>query len=210
MLQRANEAFARAVASAQTDDADAYYAYATFLMKNQSNDRDSRLMAKRFFIRAIEIDRCHVLALDELAAIHETEANLEEAERLWVEALDVEPTMAPSQADFVSLLERVRTRCYTAEEVVNRDEDGGALAARSLVLHQQLRKYATLKAMYVSRMEVAGGDDFALPPATSGGTASQQDRQVESEGGVFLRHSRAYLNAFRDQFKDNSRNAYRS
>ena len=167
-------------------------------------------MAKRFFIRAIEIDPCHVLALDELAAIHEDEANLEEAERLWVQALDVEPTMAPSQADFVSLLERVRTRCYTAEEVVNRDEDGGALAARSLVLHQQLRKYATLKAMYVSRMDVAGGEDFALPPATPGGVPAQQGNEMESEGGIFLRHSRAYLNAFRDQFKDNSRNAYRS
>ena len=151
-----------------------------------------------------------MLALDELAAIHEDEANLEEAERLWVQALDVEPTMAPSQADFVSLLERVRTRCYTAEEVVNRNEDSGALAARSLVLHQQLRKYATLKAMYVSRMEVAGGDDLALPPATPGEMPAQQGNQMESEGGIFLRHSRAYLNAFRDQFKDNSRNAYRS
>ena len=177
-------------------------------MKNQSNDRDSCLMAKRFFMRAIEIDPCHVLALDELAAIHESEANFEEAEKLWVEALDVEPTMAPSQADFVSLLERVRTRCYNAEAAVDRDEDGGAFAAKSLVLHQQLRKYATLKAMYASRMDTTGDD--MLPPATVSTLKPQQGNELESDGGVYLRHSRAYLKAFRDQFKDNSRNAYRS
>ena len=53
------------------------------------------------------------------------------------------------------------------------------------------------------------GDDM-LPPATVSTLKPQQGNELESDGGVYLRHSRAYLKAFRDQFKDNSRNAYRS
>ena len=99
----------KTVSCADGGDADPYYAYGTFLMKYQSNDRDSRLMAQRFLTRAVEIDPAHVLALDELAAIYEAQGDLETAEKLWVQALDVDPKLAPSHADFVALLERVRS-----------------------------------------------------------------------------------------------------
>ena len=167
LLERANEAFARAVASAGDDDADIYFAYGTFLLKHQSGDRDSRTLAENFLRRAIDIDPAHVLALDELAHVTETNGNLIEAEELWIRALDVNPKEAPSHADFVHLLERVRSRCYTAEEAMTR-ETAGVHEAQALVLHQGLRKFATLKAMmsYRASMDDTGGS--VLPPAGGG------------------------------------------
>ena len=83
VLERANEAFARAVASAGDDDADTYYSYGTFLLKHQYGDRDSRTLAENFLRRSIDIDPAHVLALDELAHLLECNGHLAEAEELW-------------------------------------------------------------------------------------------------------------------------------
>ena len=143
----------------------------------------------------------HVLALDELAHLHETNGKLQKAETLWIRALDVNPGEAPSHADFVHLLERVRSRCYAAEEAMTR-ETAGPEAAKSLLLHQQLRKFATLKAMmsYRMTMEDAGGSQ--LPPAASSLSGSKED------DGIYMRHDREYLRAFRQQFKKGSRRKY--
>ena len=201
LLERANEAFSRAVANSGDQDADTYYAYGTFLLQNQAGDRDSRTLAENFLSRSIEIDPAHVLALDELAHLHETNGKLQKAETLWIRALDVNPGEAPSHADFVHLLERVRSRCYAAEEAMTR-ETAGPEAAKSLLLHQQLRKFATLKAMmsYRMTMEDAGGSQ--LPPAASSLSGSKED------DGIYMRHDREYLRAFRQQFKKGSRRKY--
>ena len=192
MLEQANEAFARAVASAGDDDADTYYEYGTFLLKHQAGDRDSRKLAENFLERAIDIDPAHVLALDELAHLHETSGRLASAEELWIRALDVNPTEAPSHADFVSLLERVRSRCYAAEEKMTRDF-AGPREAKALLLHQQLRKFATLKAMMSYRMSMEDEEGSSLPPPPGAAT--------EEGEGIYMRHDREYLKAFRQQFK---------
>jgi tetratricopeptide (TPR) repeat protein len=192
MLQQANEAFARAVASAGDADADTYYEYGTFLLNHQSGDRDSRKLAENFLTRAVDIDPAHVLALDELAHLYETSGRLDKAEELWIRALDVNPTEAPSHADFVSLLERVRSRCYSAEEKMTHDY-AGPREAKALLMHQQLRKFATLKAMmsYRISMDDQDGGSSSLPPAAGGG----------EDDGIYMRHDREYLKAFRQQFK---------
>ena len=253
VLERANEAFARAVASAGDDDADTYYSYGTFLLKHQYGDRDSRTLAENFLRRSIDIDPAHVLALDELAHLLECNGHLAEAEELWgkdrftwkggglcffltlffnslfkflsfdvfhcpcctvpvaVRALDVNPTEAPSHADFVQLLERVRSRCYTAEEAMTRAH-AGPQEAQSLVLHQGLRKFATLKAMmsYRASMEDDGGGGggssmLSMLPTTGSGVGSSNGSKEE---GIHMRHDRSYLKAFRQQFKQGSRRPY--
>ena len=129
-----------------------------------------------------------------------------------VRALDVNPTEAPSQADFVQLLERVRSRCYTAEEAMSRAH-AGPREAQSLVLHQGLRKFATLKAMmsYRASMEDDGGGGGGggsmlsmLPTAGSREGSSNGSK----EEGIHMRHDRSYLKAFRSQFKQGSRRPY--
>ena len=142
------------------------------------NDRNKRARARRHLEKAIEIDEFHVLAIDELASSFEDEGDLDHAEELWVRALDADVSRAPSRADFVQLLERVRTRCYSVEEELLHSDD--PRVAKRLVLHQQLRKYATLKAIYASRQA-----------------------PENEENAVHIRHSREFLHAFRQQFKGN-------
>ena len=77
------------------------------------------------------------------------------------------PKEAPSHADFVQLLERVRSRCYAAEEAMTR-ESAGPETAKALMLHQQLRKFATLKAMMSYRMSMEDdGGGSQLPSVGS-------------------------------------------
>jgi tetratricopeptide (TPR) repeat protein/Ca2+-binding EF-hand superfamily protein len=206
LLERANDAFARAVASAADDDADIYYAYGTFLLKNQSGDPDSRTLAENFLRRSIEIDPAHVLALDELAYVTECNGNLMEAEELWIRALDVNPSEAPSHADFVQLLERIRSRCYTAEEAMTR-ESAGPHEAQALVLHQGLRKFATLKAMMSYRATMDDNSENQLPTTKGTSTVSGTTHDKE-DNGIYMRHGRQYLKAFRQQFKSGSRRPY--
>ena len=130
--------------------------------------------------------------------MYETNGNLEKAEALWIQALDMNPKEAPSHADFVQLLERVRSRCYAAEEAMTR-ESAGPETAKALMLHQQLRKFATLKAMMSYRMSME--DDGGGSQLPSVGSLNGSD----SEDGIYMRHDRAYLKAFRQQFKNGHR-----
>ena len=130
--------------------------------------------------RAVDIDPCHVLALDQLAQSTFVIMTYDEQE-IFVKALDVDPDDAPSTGDYVQFLENIRTRCFTAEERVLRDDDPEA--AKALVLYKQLRRYSTLKAIYASRTEELGDS-------------------------TWLRHNRTYLKVCRQQFemKRRSRN----
>ena len=178
-IDAAQSCLARAVAASGETNADAHYAYGTFLYSHiAADDRNKRARARRHLEKAIEIDEFHVLAIDELASSFEDEGDLERAEELWVRALDADVSRAPSRADFVQLLERVRTRCYSVEEELLHSDD--PRVAKRLVLHQQLRKYATLKAIYASRQA-----------------------PENEENAVHIRHSREFLKAFRQQFKGN-------
>jgi tetratricopeptide (TPR) repeat protein len=171
-LDRAEESLARAAASAP-EDADPNYEYGAFLL-----DRGVHRLgaARRHLRRAIALDPCHVLALDCLAEsyVREKDPDYHKAEIAWVEALDIDPGNAPSMGDYVQFLENIRSRCVSAEARVVREDDPEA--ARALVLYQQLRRYATLKAIYASRTEELGDS-------------------------TWLRHNRTYLKAFRKQFE---------
>ena len=70
--------------------------------------------------RAVDIDPCHVLALDQLAQSYVGEHDLRRAEEIFVKALDVDPDDAPSTGDYVQFLENIRTRCFTAESITRR------------------------------------------------------------------------------------------
>ena len=182
LLDRALQALSRAVAASGDKNADSYYAFGSFQLKHRCSSTEDIQSAQRSLQKAVSIDPCHVLAIDELAYSFELLDRLDEAENLWIQALDVNPALAPSHADFVTLLERVRSRCYNAESAVL--QNGSPEEAKRLVLHQQLRKFATLKAICASR-----SDDQVVDPLS---------RSAKCD--VWIRHSRGYLQAFRDQF----------
>ena len=69
----------------------------------------------------------------------------------------------------------------------------GPREAKALLLHQQLRKFATLKAMMSYRMSMEDEEGSSLPPPP--GAATEEDE------GIYMRHDREYLKAFRQQFK---------
>jgi tetratricopeptide (TPR) repeat protein len=167
-MDRAKECLSRATAAAP-DNSDSNYEFGAFLLESGNLGA-----ARRYLQRAIDIDPCHVLALDQLAQSYIGEHDLVKAEEIFVKALDVDPDDAPSMGDYVQLLENIRTRCFSAEERVLRDDD--PFAAKALVLYQQLRRYSTLKAIYASRTEELGDS-------------------------TWLRHNRTYLKAFRKQFE---------
>ena len=168
-MERAKECLSRATAAAP-DNSDSNYEFGGFLLEMKNLGA-----ARRYLQRAIDIDPCHVLALDQLAQSYIGEHDFIKAEEIFVKALDVDPDDAPSMGDYVQLLENIRTRCFSAEERVLRDDD--PQAAKALVLYQQLRRYSTLKAIYASRTEELGDS-------------------------TWLRHNRTYLAAFRKQFEN--------
>ena len=99
------ECLSRATAAAP-DNSDSNYELGAFLLESGKVGA-----ARRYLQRAVDIDPCHVLALDQLAQSYVRDHDLRRAEEIFVKALDVDPDDAPSTGDYVQFLENIRTRC---------------------------------------------------------------------------------------------------
>ena len=118
-------------------------------------------------------------------------------------AIDTPPEAAPCRQDFVTVLQQTRDDCKVAEQRFIMSGEYGSMEgptsphfARSLVLHQRLQKFATLKAIHAQRQGGSGDG--------GGRTDSGVSAMVEAAGGsiqqfdLVARHQRNYLDHFQE------------
>lgn len=115
--------------------------------------------ARAHYIRTLALDSRHAMAHYHLGELAEAACDYATAEENYLRALDMGPE-APRPM-YALLLRKVRQAYQAAEEAFMRGNAPGDTEeqTKSLILHQRLHKYATLKTLYASRLagEPAGG-----------------------------------------------------
>eukprot|EP00948_MAST-09A_sp_MAST-9A-sp1_P001741 g1741.t1 len=174
------ECLATAVALAP-NNADAHFYYATYLadvcIPSRTQDAISHLL------KAVDNDNYHVLSFYRLGCICVDEGLWADAEKYFLQAMEIEPQKAPCMQDVVFMLHQIRSDCSRIENsfIHEADNTQSEFFAKKLVLFQKLRKYATLKAMM---------------------NHSDNENQTEpNHSSKISRHSRDYLKCFQRVFQ---------
>ena len=163
--------------------------------------------AAEHLAEAIHIDPAHVLSLYRLGQVCESQERWDEAERYFMAAIDTPPEAAPCRQDFVTVLQQTREDCKVAEQRFIMSGEYGSMEgptsphfARSLVLHQRLQKFATLKAIHAQRQGAvdAGAGDGG--ERTDSGVSSMVGAAGASiqHFDLVARHQRNYLATFQE------------